>query len=446
MAILTAVSEFVEERIVNRRPSVALQIGTHLPMWFIDQVKSSRFQSIIRYAAEKSPFYRRKFRELGVDPRHVKTPSDLKDFFTTSEDLRSHPVEEFICGAPQIAFETTGTTSARNKKVFFGVQEMESMARYGAIALTHLGLTASDRVVSAFDHSFWVSGPLAREITRLIGCLHVEAGKIEPGEFYGRAAEYKFNVIIAEPSWLLRVSEIASARGTWPMKLLLVGGENMTEQTRRYIEDVWQVDLIMEYGQTESFGAIGVECHRKDGYHLNELNFLFEIDQPDPDGYGELVYTTLTRKVMPLVRYRAADMTRLIDAPCPCGLPMRRIAKIRSRKDEMVVCGMGNISPWIFETTLRGVNGISPDWQILVTRPAHKDHVEFQLELTNGEDPGLVTESIRQSLRSQFSDFWKNYEMGLYELDFKFGARGSLRQGRKLLRLVDQRRGLVDSR
>lgn len=125
---------------------------------------------------------------------------------------------------------------------------------------------------------------------------------------------------------------------------------------------------------------------------------------------------------------------------------MRRIAKIRSRKDEMIVCGMGNISPWIFETTLRGVNGISPDWQIHVTRPDHKDHVEFHLELTNGEDPALVTESVRKSLRSQFSDFWKNYEMGLYELDFKFGAPGTLRQGRKLLRLVDRRRGLVDSR
>jgi phenylacetate-CoA ligase len=446
MAMLAAISEFVEQRIVNRRPSVALQIGIHLPTWFVDQVKSSRFQSIVRYAAEKSAFYRREFRELGIDPYRVKTPSDLKGFFTTPEDLHTHPVEGFLCGAPQIAFETTGTTSGRNKRVFFGLQEMESMARYGAIALMHLGLTSSDRVVSAFDHSFWVSGPLAREITRVIGCLHVEAGKIEPVEFYERAADYRFNVIIAEPSWLLRLSEIAKTRGTWPMKFMLVGGENMTEQTRRYIEDVWQADMIMEYGQTESFGAIGIECRLKNGYHLNELNFMFEIDQPDDDGYGELVYTTLTRKVMPLIRYRAADMTRLMDQPCPCGLPMRRLARIRSRKDEMIVCGMGNISPWIFETTLRGVNGISPDWQIRVTRPGHKDHIEFQLELTNGENPAEVTESIRQNLRAQFSDFWKNYEMGLYELDFKFGKAGSLRQGRKLLRLMDLRHGLVDSR
>ena len=447
MAVLTAISEFVEERIVNRKPAVALGIGIHLPVWFVDQVKSSRFQSMMRYASEKSPFYRRRFQEAGIDPLVVKTPSDLKDFFTTSEDLHTNAVDEFLCGPAQIAFETTGTISSRCKKIFFGLQEMESMARYGAIALMHLGLTPSDRVVSAFDHSFWVSGPLAREITRIIGCFHVEAGKIEPGEFYDRASEYRFNVVVAEPSWLLRLSEIAAARGTWPMKFMVVGGENMTEQTRDFIEGVWQADVIMEYGQTESFGAIGVECLQKNGYHLNELNFFFEIDQPDADGYGELVYTTLTRRVMPLIRYRTADVTRFLDGPCACGLPMRRIARIRSRKDEMIVCGMGNISPWIFETTVGGVSGISADWQIQVTRPdpALRDHVEFHLELTNGENPAEVTESIRRNLRSQFSDFWKNYEMGLYELDFKFVPPGTLRRGRKLLRLIDLRRGLVNS-
>lgn len=445
MAVLTAISEFVEERIVSLKPSTALQIGVHLPRWFVDQVKASRFQSMIRYAAAKSAFYRRKLQQAGINPSRVRSVDDLRDFYTDSADLRAYPIEDFVCAPAQIAFETTGTTSAGNKKVFFGLQEMESMARYGAIALMHLGLAASDRVVTAFDHSFWVSGPLAREITRIVGCLHVEAGKIEPSEFYDRAAEYKFSVIIAEPSWLLRLTEWAEKRGTWPVKFMLVGGENMTEQTRRHIEDVWKADVIMEYGQTESFGAIGVECRLKNGYHLNELNFFFEIDKPDADGYGELIYTTLTRKVMPLIRYRAADITRLIDEPCPCGLPMRRIARIRARKDEMVVCGMGNISPWVFESALNGVRGVGDDWQVCVTKPGHKDCVEIHLELTNGENPTAVAESIRQNLRSRFADFWKNHEMGLYELDFKFVAPGSLRQGRKLLRLIDRRRGLVDA-
>jgi phenylacetate-CoA ligase len=445
MPILATLSELIEERIVSLKPSLALNVGVHLPMWFIDQVKLSRFQAVVRYAAEKSAFYRRRFQESGINPYSVKSPKDLQGFFTGPSDLRSTPVEDFLCASAQIAFETTGTTSAGNKKVFFGMREMESMARYGAIALVHLGLEPTDRVVTAFDHSFWVSGPLAREITRTIGCLHVEAGKIDPSEFYERARSYMFNVMITEPSWLLRLTEIAEKHGTWPTKFMLVGGENMTEQTRGYIEQVWKADVIMEYGQTESFGAIGVECRLKNGYHLNELNFFFEVDEPDAEGYGELVYTTLTRKVMPLVRYRSADITRLIDEPCPCGLPMRRVARIRARKDEMIVCGMGNISPWVFESALRGVPGISDDWQVRVTRPGNKDRIEMHLELTNGENPAGIQEVVRENLRARFSDFWKNYEMGLYELDFRFVSPGSLRQGRKLLRLVDDRRGLIDA-
>jgi phenylacetate-CoA ligase len=445
MAVLATLSDLIEEQIIGLKPTWALGVGMHLPMWFFDQVRRSRFESIVRYAAEKSSFYRRKFQEAGINPFAVKSPADLKDFFTDSTELQAHAIEEFLCAPAQIAFETTGTSSAGNKKIFFGLHEMESMARYGAIALSHLGVTATDRVVSAFDHSFWVSGPLAREITRLLGCFHVEAGKIEPSEFYDRAADYRFNVILAEPSWLLRLTEVAARRETWPMKLMLVGGENMTEQTRRYIEAVWQADAIMEYGQTESFGGIGVECRQKNGYHLNELNFFFEIDKPDADGYGELVYTTLTRTVMPLIRYRAADITRLIDEPCPCGLPLRRIARIRSRKDEMIVCGMGNVSPWVFEAVLNGITGIGSDWQVRVTRPQLKDRLALHLELTNGINPTEVEETIRQNLRLRFSDFWKNYEMGLYELEFKFAPAGSLRLGRKLLRLVDERRGLVDA-
>ncbi|MDD5544620.1 MAG: hypothetical protein PHX83_15750 [Acidobacteriia bacterium] len=446
MTLLASVSEYLEQRIIRRKPSMALRIGVHLPAWFVDAVQQSRFQAMIRYVGEHSAFYRRRFQETGIVPSRVKTPDGLDGLFTTSEDLRTHPVEDFLCAPAQIVFETTGTTSHHNKKVFFGLSEMEWMARYGAAALVHLGVTPQDRLVTAFDHSFWVSGPLAREVTRVLGCLHVEAGKIEPAEFYDRATHYRFNVLIGEPSWLMRLSEVAATRGTWPVKFMLVGGENMTEATRKYIEGVWNAPVYLEYGQTESCGAIGVECPVKDGYHLNELNFLFEIDSPDKDGYGELVYTTLTRRVMPLVRYRAADITRWIDTPCPCGLPMRRIAHIRSRKDEMVVCGMGNISPWVFEAALEGVSGISSEWQVRVTRPRHKDCLELHLELVNGERPDAIGERVKHNLRSLFPDFWKNYEMGLYELEFHGVAPGGLRQGRKLLRLVDARQGLVDAR
>ncbi len=104
----------------------------------------------------------------------------------------------------------------------------------------------------------------------------------------------------------------------------------------------------MSYGQTEGFGAMGVECVEQSGYHRNDLNYFFELADTAADGYGELIYTTLNREVMPLIRYRSTDVTRMVDEPCACGFFVKRIGKIRARCDEMVVCGMGNVGPWVF--------------------------------------------------------------------------------------------------
>ncbi len=151
-----------------------------------------------------------------------------------------------------------------------------------------------------------------------------------------------------------RLSEVADGRGAWPVKFILTGGEDLAEETRAEVERVWGAPVHMNYGQTESFGVIGVECAEHAGYHRNDLSFVFEVPESDPQGEGELVYTTLTRNVMPLVRYRSTDITRLIDEPCKCGLFARRIGRIKGRVDEMVVCGMGNISPWVFRSIMEG--------------------------------------------------------------------------------------------
>jgi phenylacetate-coenzyme A ligase PaaK-like adenylate-forming protein len=134
-----------------------------------------------------------------------------------------------------------------------------------------------------------------RSAFQYIGCFHTEAGKIDPWEFYKRATFYRPNVIFGEPSWIVRLSGIASEKGVWPIKFLFAGGENITESARAMVEQVWQAPLYLSYGQTESFGSMGVECAEKNGYHRNDLNFVFEMADCDDTGCGELVYTTLTR-------------------------------------------------------------------------------------------------------------------------------------------------------
>src|SRR5713101_2703251 len=274
--MLTSLVEFAERLALRTSPQRALELLGLIPMPALEAMRRARFRRTLRIAAERSSFYREQFRKRGIDVRRIDHPSELGDFYTTGEDLREHGAEAFLTGRADTAFETTGTTSAIPKRVFFSQRELDEMGRTSAIGLYHLGVRAEDRVLSAYDCSFWVSPAVLRMGLQYLKCFHVEAGKIAPKDFYARAREYKPNVIFGEPSWLMRLSELARECGTWPVKLLFGGGENITEEARQAVESVWGAPLYLSYGQTESFGTLGVECERQDGYHRNDLFFFFE--------------------------------------------------------------------------------------------------------------------------------------------------------------------------
>ena len=437
--MFSEITEQLEKLALHTNPANALKILGKIPPGVFEHIQLMRFRRTLKLAA-KAPFYRKQFQKRGIDAEKIKHPAQLGDFFTTGEDLRKYGAEAFVTGRADTAFETTGTTSNETKRVFFSNHELNEMGRASAIGLYNLGLRREDVVLSAFDVSFWVSPATLRTALQFLGCFHAEAGKIPPEEFYERAIRYKPNVIFGEPSWLARFSEIAAKRGTWTMKFLFAGGENINEQTRREVEKIWNAKFFINYGQTESFGVIGVECAAQNGYHRNDLNFLFETPSTDASGFGELVYTTLTRTVMPLIRYRSTDVTKLINEPCSCGLVFKRIAKIRGRVDEMIVCGMGNISPWVFNEILRDVRDATDEWQVRVWHENKIDVVELRVETTdsqNGHTPQSVERAIRENLRTRFPDFWKNLEMNLYELRIAAVKPRTLRTARKLKRLIN---------
>ncbi len=153
------------------------------------------------------------------------------------------------------------------------------------------------------------------------------------------------------------------------------------------------------------------------------------------------------RQVMPLVRFRTADVTRLISEPCSCQLPrIRRIAKIRGRCDEMINCGCGNLSPWLFEKMFHGLNEITPDWQVGILRDGNLDMVEFRTELNDGANPAGVEEKIKLNFQQLFPDLWRNYQWGLFEIRFRFYPKNTLRTKRKLAPVVDERFQLLNAK
>lgn len=436
--MLARLTERLEEVALKAAPAGAARILGALPPGALAAVQRARFRRTLRLAAGRAPFYREQFRARGIDVSRIEHPAQLGDFYTTGEDLRTHGAEAFLTGRPDTAFETTGTTSPVPKRVLFSNRELNAMGTASAAALYLLGVRRDDTVLSAFDCSFWVSPAVARTALQYIGCFHVEAGKIDPLACHSRAATYRPSVIFGEPSWLVRFAEIAGDRGTWPVKLIVAGGENMAESARGEVERIWRAPLYLTYGQTEAFGSLGIECREQQGYHRNDLHFLFEMDGTDGDGYGELIYTTLTRDVMPLIRYRSSDVTRLVEEPCTCGLFARRFARIRARADEMVVCGMGNVGPWVFDEILLGVARAGDDWQAMLRHNGRVDVIELSVETAVGTEDGLER-AVLANLRERFPDFWKNREMKLYELRIAPALPGTLRQGRKLRRIVDER-------
>jgi phenylacetate-CoA ligase len=273
----------------------------------------------------------------------------------------------------------------------------------------------------------------------MLGVFCSAIGKPQPRELYNRMPLYRYNVIAADPTWLVSLSEIAQKEGTYPLKFIMAAGDRMTDVYRRYVQDVWGAPVILGYGSTEAGGGVGMECEQQQGYHLDEVDFLFEIVDQDDQGYGELVMTTLTRRTQPLIRYRMRDVTRFASQRCPCGVTLGRIEPVRGRRDEMVVMGAGNMHPEIFERILHDVQGISAHWQVAVRQQGLRDVLEFRLELSNGVRPELIEQSVRRNLETRFPEVWANHLCGMYELRFCYLPLGTLGGARKARRLVDER-------
>ncbi len=414
--------------------------GKSTPRFLIRRLQQDAFRQTIHYAARHQKFFARKLNEHGFEASKIRKPEDLGDLFTTPEDLLSCPAEDFLCQPPQAAFETTGT-SGPPKRIYFSYDEIERSALYEAAALRESGLRREDRVACAFDAGYWISSWVTFLACKRLGAFCAATGKLHPREVYSRMPVYRYNVLVADPTWLVSLTGIAEQEGAFPVKFIFAAGDRMSRVYRAYVEKIWKAPVILGYGSTEACGGLGMECRLGNGYHLDEYNFAFEIANPDADGWGELVFTTLSRRTEPLIRYRARDVTRLLEEPCPCGTSLRRIEAIKGRRDEMVVMGAGNMHPMIFEEVLHGVAGIEENWQVAVRQEGLRDILEFRLELTNGKGPEEVERAVAHNLEVRYPEVWANQVCGMYRLAFRFCAAGTLSQGRKPKRLVDERRG-----
>jgi phenylacetate-CoA ligase len=438
-SLVRALSE-LSFRLVGSSPVRLLTFLKILPRPLLTELRRIAFRQTLRLAASRSAFYRKAFAHHGIDVNRVRRPEDLGGFFLTSDDLRMTPPADFCCAPPDLAIESSGTTG-HITRIFLSQSELEHNARQGAILYALYGLGREDRVVSTLDLGFGLGGLLALRGFQHWGSFGMAVGRVDPREVYQRMGVYRFNVVISDPFWLSRLTEIAREDGRpFRLKLLIGGGEGITARTRSEIERFWEAPLCMTYASTEAATILGFECLQKTGYHLNEFDFFVEILEPDADGYGEVVFTTTSRTVMPLIRYRTRDVAKLLDDPCPCGFPFRRLSMIRGRTDELVACAWGNVHPEFFEKLLAEVPELDHDWQVALLERGLRPTFQFRLERADESvDRAQVIRRLLEALERHHPDGWAAYRQRLVDLEVLFLPQGSLRAGRKLLRLVDER-------
>lgn len=403
------------------------------------RIQNYRFRQTVKWAAKHSPFYQKAFKDRGIDASRVRTPADLGDFYTTPDDIAFRPTE-FICAPPSIVFESSGT-SGKNKQVYYSKEELEMIGDAIGCGYRLMGVVREDRVANAFDFSIWIPGMLCHYGLMSSGNFCQAFGKVDPVEVYRRLDQYNFNVVLGEPTWLIRLTQLNERDGCpHKLKMLLGGAEEMPAEAIPWMQKVWHgAQVKMSYASVEMGNAIAFQpCNNHDGYHLDYINFMPEIIEPDAEGYGELVYTTLMRRVMPLIRYRSRDVARIEKEPCRCGIPAPRLSKLRGRRDELVVASGGNLYPKMFENIIDRVPGLTHDWQVVFKLEGVREILEINLETTR-QDKEKIEQEIHASATDQYPDLMKNLALGIFEMRTVTHPPETLRMNRKLRRVVDRR-------
>ena len=422
----------------RRAPRVPLTALRVLPLRLFHALREPGLRATLRRAS-RAPYYREAFRSAGVDPDAVRRLEDLGGFFLTPEVLKRQP-ESLLCGNPDLAIESSGT-SGHVTRVYLSRDELEYSAAQGGLLYALWGLGGGDRLLCTLDLAWGLGALLVERGVRDLHMFAMVPGRVDPREAYRRIAGYRFNVLVSDPFWLGRLTEIAKECGRpGPMKLLVGGGEGITASTRAELERFWGAPLLMTYASTEAATILGFECLERQGYHVNEFDFHITIDGPDAGGYGELVLTTVHRRVMPLIRYRTGDVARWLPGPCRCGLSFRRISPLRGRLDEQISCAWGNVHPEFFEPLLSGVEGLGGDWQVALGERGLRPVFQFRLELEGGAaEHDAAARAVLAALERSAPEAWLAYRQQLVDIELRFFAPGTLRRSRKLLRLVDER-------
>jgi phenylacetate-CoA ligase len=381
----------------------------------IKHVQSERLRDTVERAYFNVPYYRNKMQEAGLGPESINSIDDLARMpFTTKNDLRdNYPFGLFAVPMSEIVrIHASSGTTGKPTVVGYTRNDIATWSEVMARTLTSAGANRNDFIQIAYGYGLFTGGLGLHYGGEKIGASVIPISGGNTTRQIQLMHDFGSTVLACTPSYALFLSEAIQEssinRDDLKLRVGVFGAEPWTENMRREIEEKLRIKAIDIYGLSEVIGpGVASECLVQEGLHINEDHFFPEIIDPEtlqvlPEGStGELVFTTLTKEGLPLIRYRTRDLTRLTYQKCRCGRTMVRMEKCLGRSDDMLIIRGVNLFPSQVETVLLEMSEIKPHYLLIVDRVNNLDTLELKVEVDEAffQDKISQLEALRQKLQ-----------------------------------------------
>jgi phenylacetate-CoA ligase len=361
----------------------------------LEALQGERLREMVERVYFNVPFYRTRLQEMGIEPGDIRTAGDLKKLpFTTKQDLRdNYPFGLFA--VPQhdvVRFHASSGTTGKSTVVGYTHNDIMMWTEVVARSLTMAGITKNDIIQVAYGYGLFTGGLGVHYGAEKIGASVIPISGGNTKKQLQLLEDFGSTAIACTPSYAAYLGEAIIEekidRANLRLKAGIFGAEPWTEEMRAQIQHLLGIRAFDIYGLSEVIGpGVSMECRCQNGMHVFEDHFIPEIIDPEtgevlPYGeLGELVFTTVTKEALPLIRYRTRDLTRLHDERCDCGRTLVRMEKCVGRSDDMLIIRGVNVFPSQVESVLLEMSETRPHYLLVVDRENNLDTLEIQVEV-----------------------------------------------------------------
>ena len=386
----------------------------YLPQDQLHKLQSQRFRAIVARAYKNVPLFRQRMEELSLTPADIGGLNDISALpFTVKTDLRdTYPFGLFASPMNEVVrLHASSGTTGKPTVVAYTQEDVDVWASVMVRTFAACGCHRGDIIQNAYGYGLFTGGLGAHYGAEALGASVIPISGGNTDRQIMVLKDFGVTALCCTPSYFLHLIERADEFGIdihdLALRAGIFGAEPWSEGMRQRVEEASGIKAYDIYGLSEIIGpGVGSECSAQAGLHVFEDHFYPEIIDPETgavkeDGEeGELVLTTLSKRAMPMIRYRTRDITRFIPEPCSCGRTVRRIERITRRSDDMFIIRGVNVFPSQVEAALLDVEGTLPHYQIVLSREKDLDHIEVRVEVTESvfSDKVRALEDLQKKL------------------------------------------------